>query len=151
PRPKTGIPRRCPLWPETVAAIQAALAKRPQAKRPEDTGLVFLTRQGTPWHNGDASGPAVFKFKQLLRQLAITGRKGLGFYTLRHTFRTVADGSRDQPAADHLMGHCRDDMATVYRETIDDGRLRTVAEHVRDWLFSPPKSEPQSPKESAAG
>ena len=25
-RPKTGVPRRCPLWAETVAAIRAAVA-----------------------------------------------------------------------------------------------------------------------------
>ncbi len=31
PRPKTGIPRRCPLWPETVEALRAAMAKRPIA------------------------------------------------------------------------------------------------------------------------
>src|SRR5262249_2673806 len=30
PRPKTGIARRCWLWPETVAAIREALAKRPK-------------------------------------------------------------------------------------------------------------------------
>src|SRR5262249_50805267 len=30
PRPKTGFPRRCPLWPETVAAIWEALAQRPE-------------------------------------------------------------------------------------------------------------------------
>jgi integrase len=28
PRPKTGISRRCPLWPETVKAIKAALEPR---------------------------------------------------------------------------------------------------------------------------
>ena len=28
PRPKTGVGRRCPLWPETAAAIRAALAER---------------------------------------------------------------------------------------------------------------------------
>ena len=31
PRPKTGISRRCPLWPETVKAIKAALEARPEA------------------------------------------------------------------------------------------------------------------------
>src|SRR5262249_34998455 len=29
PRPKTGIARRCPLWPETVTAIREAIAERP--------------------------------------------------------------------------------------------------------------------------
>jgi hypothetical protein len=33
PRPKTGIPRQCPLWPETVEALRAAIAKRPRPKR----------------------------------------------------------------------------------------------------------------------
>jgi integrase len=28
PRPKTGIARRCPLWPETVAALRAAAEER---------------------------------------------------------------------------------------------------------------------------
>jgi hypothetical protein len=46
PRPKTGIARRCPLWPETVAAIRAALAKRPAPKDEADAALVFLTRCG---------------------------------------------------------------------------------------------------------
>ena len=32
PRPKTGIVRKCPLWPETVAALRVALAKPPTPK-----------------------------------------------------------------------------------------------------------------------
>src|SRR5262249_20229049 len=30
PRPKTGVPRRVPLWPETVEAVRLALAERPE-------------------------------------------------------------------------------------------------------------------------
>src|SRR5262249_3130937 len=37
PRPKTGIPRRCALWPETVEAIRDALAARPAPKKEEHT------------------------------------------------------------------------------------------------------------------
>lgn len=37
--------------------------------------------------------------------------------------------------ADAIMGHSRDDMASVYRERIGDDRLRAVAEHVRQWLW----------------
>src|SRR5262249_52509978 len=134
PRPKTGIGRRCPLWPETVEAIRDAQANRPKPKDPAGDGLAFLTAQGRPWNKSDMSSPAVFKFSQLLRRLGIK-RPQIGFYTLRHTFRTVADESRDQPAVDHIMGHIRDDMASVYRERISDERLRAVAEHVRRWLF----------------
>src|SRR5262249_35706916 len=39
PRPKTGIPRRCPLWPETVAALKEALAGRKEPKDKADAGL----------------------------------------------------------------------------------------------------------------
>jgi len=134
-RPKTGAARRCALWPETVAAAKEALEKPPRPKKDEHAGLVFLTAQGWPWHKEDMSSPAVFKVRNLLKRLGINGRKGLGFYTLRHTFRTVADESKDQVAVDHIMGHARDDMASVYRERSSDERLRAVADHVRAWLF----------------
>ena len=62
-------------------------------------------------------------------------RPGLGFYALRHVFETVAGDSRDQVAVDAIMGHARDDMASVYRERIEDARLLAVTEHVRKWLF----------------
>jgi integrase len=137
-RPKTGIPRRCPLWPETVTAIKEALAQRKGPKDAADAGVAFLTAQGLPWHKEKMSSPMCFKVGQVLKRLGINGRKGLGFDTLRHTFRTVADESKDQPAVDHIMGHARDDMASIYRERIGDERLRAVAEHVRTWLFSKP-------------
>jgi integrase len=72
---------------------------------------------------------------KLLRLLHVNGRKGLGFYALRHTFRTVADEAKDQPATDYIMGHEIPHMSSVYRETISDGRLRAVATYVRQWLF----------------
>jgi integrase len=140
PRPKTGIARRCPLWPETVEALREALVNRTKPKSLAVAELVFLTRQGTSWHKEDMSSPLVLKVRKQLRRLGINGRKGLGFYTLRHTFRTVADDARDQPAADHLMGHARADMSSAYRETISDARLKAVADHVRAWLFPPEKA-----------
>jgi integrase len=150
PRPKTGVPRRCALWPETVQALREALAKRPKGKESADAGLFFLTRQGRAWAKMTASSPAVYKVSTLLRKLKINGRKGIGFYTLRHTFRTVADEARDQPAADFIMGHARGDMASVYRERIGDDRLRAVAEYVRAWLFPPPRTDkPRSPERGA--
>jgi hypothetical protein len=63
----------------------------------------------------------------------------VGFYTLRHTFRTVADEAKDQPAADFIMGHEVPHMSSVYSETISDARLRAVADHVHAWLFPPAK------------
>src|SRR5262249_40101449 len=137
PRPKTGIPRRCPLWPETVAAIEAALCHRPEPKKAEHAGLVFVTRCGDSWHTGTTDGPLSRETSKLLRKLHINGRKGLGFYTLRYSFRTIADEAKDQPAADFIMGHESPHMSTVYREKISDERLKAVTDHVRGWLFPP--------------
>jgi hypothetical protein len=49
PRPKTGIERRVPLWPETAAALRVAISQRPAPKEPASADLVFLTKQGRPW------------------------------------------------------------------------------------------------------
>jgi integrase len=141
PRPKTGIPRRCPLWPETVDALREALAKRPEPKKEGDIGLVFITKYGQGWSKDTSTNPVSQETVKLLKSLGIKGRKGLGFYTLRHVFRTVADESKDQVAVDHIMGHARDDMASIYRETISDARLWAVADHVRAWLFAAPAKE----------
>jgi integrase len=71
--------------------------------------------------------------RKLLNALGINGHRN--FYALRHTFETIGGEARDQPAVDAIMGHARDDMASVYRERISDERLRAVVEHVRQWLF----------------
>jgi integrase len=135
PRPKTGIPRRCCLWPETVQALKNALADRPAPKNSEDAGLAFLTHCGLPWARDNDPGAVTKEFSKLLRALGINGHRN--FYTLRHTFRTVADGAKDQPAADYIMGHEVPHISSIYREAISDERLKAVADHVRAWLFLP--------------
>src|SRR5262249_3663141 len=100
PRPKTGIPRRCPLWPETVEAIHEALAKRPEPKKAEYAGLAFVTKYGLSWAKNVADSPITKETRKLLDVLGINGHRN--FYTLRHTFRTVADEAKDQPAADFI-------------------------------------------------
>jgi len=62
----------------------------------------------------------------------------VSFYALRRTFETIGGECRDQAAVDHIMGHARDDMASVYRERISDERLEAVTDHVRRWLFGVP-------------
>ncbi len=49
PRPKTGIARRGPLWPETVTAVRATLEVRAAPARDADKGRVFLTVPGSPF------------------------------------------------------------------------------------------------------
>ncbi len=140
PRPKTGIARRCSLWPETVSAIRVALEVRSQPAVPSAANRVFLSEAGTPLVSQSARGNTKdlvgYRFTNLLKALKLY-RKQIGFYTLRHVFETVAGGSKDQVAVDLVMGHLDGSMAANYRERIDDARLRAVADHVRAWLFGP--------------
>lgn len=133
PRPKTGVARRCPLWPETVDALRIVLAKRHQPKDAANADLVFVTKYGESWGKISSGGPITKETRKLLSELGINVHRN--FYTLRHVFRTIADESKDQPAVDFIMGHEVPHMSAVYRETISDERLRAVADHVRKWLF----------------
>jgi integrase len=141
PRPKTGIARRAPLWPETIAAIRVALACRPRSKSAANARLVFITKHGLSWSKDTSDNPISKEIAKLLHELHINGRKGRGFLALRHTFRTVADEAKDQPAVDFCMGHEVPHMSSVYRETISDVRLRNVGDYVRSWLFPPAASK----------
>jgi integrase len=132
-RPKTGIDRRCPLWPETVAALREAQARRPEPKDPADAGLVFITKYGQRWHKKVEDNPISKEMRKLLDSLGINGNRN--FYALRHTFETIGGEAKDQVAVDYLMGHARNDMASVYRERISDERLRAVTDHIRAWLW----------------
>lgn len=147
-RPKTGIPRRCPLWPETIAALEDAIAKRPTPKSADHAGLVFITKYGKAWakvtgllrKEGDKKGtttppsnPVSAEMRKLLDTLGIKGHRN--FYALRHTLETIGGEVKDQVAVDFIMGHARDDMASVYRERLSDERLRAITDHVRAWLF----------------
>jgi integrase len=76
PRPKTGILRRCPLWPETVGAVREALAGRPTPEKDEHAGLVFVTKYGAPRAKLTADNTLAKETGKLLRALGINGRTG---------------------------------------------------------------------------
>ncbi len=141
PRAKTGVRRKCKLWPETVAALEDvyALARRPASRG--DANLVFLTRRGQRYVDRYADGgrrDAIGQRFTKLQSALNLKRRGVGFYTLRHVFETIAGESMDQPAVDKVMGHAphANDMGANYRERVSDLRLEQVAERVRTWLYS---------------
>jgi integrase len=136
-RPKTGIARRCPLWEETVAAVREAIAGRPKPVGFAECGLVFVTPEGLAWvrhQNTSNIDKVAVEFLKLTKRVKLH-RAGRAFYSVRHTFRTVADAARDQPAADLIMGHTDPSMRARYVERIDDARLKAVTDHVREWLW----------------
>jgi len=137
-RPKTGITRRCPLWPETIEAIRAAIASRPTPKEEADRRLVFITMHGRAFVRCNPNGAAInaisHEFRKLLDRLGINGHRN--FYCLRHGFQTIGDESGDFIAVRTLMAHTfSGDISATYRERVSDERLRNVTEHVRTWLF----------------
>jgi integrase len=146
-RPKTGIDRRCPLWPETLDALREWLAIRPQPRQEQDAGLVFLTSAGLSWAKTTTATPLSKAMRRLLDGLGINGHRN--FYGLRHTFQTVSDEARDFVATRHIMGHVGADIADTYRDRITDERLRDVVAHVHGWLFGKPATK-RKPKTKPA-
>jgi integrase len=145
PRPKTGIDRKIPLWPETIEALKAAMAERPKPTDPAHEPLFFISRHRLAY--ADTRGYRVGSEMVITLDKATvkdsTGKEtpvkrlGLSFYSLRHTFQTIAEGARDLAAVQSIMGHAASgsDMSATYRERVDDERLQAVVDHVRTWLF----------------
>lgn len=147
PRPKTGVPRRAKLWPETVVAIREAYATRREPRDPANAHLAFLAPNGRPlvrhFQEEEEDGAGLWTtrtdylgraFKLLMDRAGLGGRRG--FYGLRHSFQTIADNQcRDEAAVKHVMGHTDDSMSANYRDRFEDHRLEAVAETVRRWLF----------------
>lgn len=140
PRPKTAVPRRATLWAETVKAIRDVMdRKRPTPKDMSNAGLLFITREGERFVRHNEKGTNFDAVAGAFAKLLVKARidKGRGFYALRHTFQTIADGARDPVAVQSIMGHApsANDMSAVCRERIEDDRLQAVAKFVRSWLF----------------
>ncbi len=152
PRHKTGVQRRAKLWPQTIQAIRNYLDIRP-VPHFQFADHIFVTKYRQPWKH--SSLPS--EFRKLLDKINDENREAItksakkkrkdppddipdlfahgSFGYFRHTFETIAGGSRDQVAVNAIMGHVDDSMAAEYRETIEDSRLEAVADHVRNWLF----------------
>lgn len=139
-RPKTGVSRRAKLWPETVAALKASLKKRPEPKSEDDAPLFFITKYHNSWSKNTTGNPVSLVFRRLLEDCGLH-RSGLGFYSLRRSFETVAGETLDQPAVDLVMGYTplAGDMAARFRQRVADDRVEAVCGHVRKWLFPPKK------------
>lgn len=140
PRAKTAIPRRIPLWNETVEAIQAMLAERRKPKDAADEFLLFIGKRGESYEGNHKGYRVVQEFARICAKADIKGRS---FYDLRRTFQTIAEEACDLVAVQSIMGHAppASDMSAIYRQRVKDERLQKVVGVVHDWLFlEPPKA-----------
>ena len=110
PRPKTGVARRCPLWPETVEALKKSMAKRPKPNDEADNGMVFLTKYGQRWAKDSSDNPISKEFAKIIQaakgQAGAEARGGLsqGPGAL-HASPYVPDDRRCRPRSDRHAGH----------------------------------------------
>jgi integrase len=140
-RKKTEVRRVAPLWPETIQALRESLDLRPRAREPELADRAFLHVDGGPVVREILSREAKHlidsrerdwvqeRFSQLQEALGIK-RKGRSFYSLRRTFRTLADESRDDRACAVIMAHSVGDVAELYIWNLARDRLVHVVSHV---------------------
>ena len=110
PRSKTGERRRCPLWCETVEALDKSFPGKMTAL---DIWKDFGALMTQLWGKG-------------------TLPPGSGHYCLRRTFAVIAS----EVAPDHIirkvMGHDSPDMTSRYRQgVVSDTLLLTATNHVR--------------------
>ena len=133
PRPKTEVDRRGKLWPETVDALRANINERKPPNQPELQDRVFVTKRGLSWFKDTPDNPVSKEFRKLADATGIY-RPALTFYSLRHTFETIAGDTGDQVATNYVMGHSDQTMAATYREAVFNARLEKIASHVREWL-----------------
>lgn len=142
PRPKSGIARRVPLWPETIEAIRLAIAQRPVPAKPDDEDdgdVVFLTSKGERYirvYEKSRTDLVTSQFTILLKVGGGRRQKGLGFYSLRRTLATLGLHVADRDAVKAIMGHVFSEVIDTYNQAApSDARLRAVTNYIRARIF----------------
>lgn len=136
PRNKTGEPRQAFLWPETIEAINESIKCRKEPTSPADNEFVFITDVGGSFKAEGHYRPITRRISTITKLCKIK-RDGLSFYSLRHTFQTIADNETlDFVGVRAVMGHADSSISGNYRHGVTDERLKRIADAVRAWLFS---------------
>lgn len=145
---RTQRPRHTPLWPETLEVLRAHLAKN-RSRR-----LVFTTVRGVSWvrySNTEKNDELSKKFRKITKSLKLR-RRGLSFYSLRHT---AAEWAADTPGVGKtgvklLLGHAEQEMWGKY-VTKTPKRLQTAVDAVRRRLFNGQDDQESSDDASTSG
>ncbi len=142
PRPKTGVEREAWLWPETRAALAKWKRESPESEYvvcgERGQRLAEEDRNNTPVAHLFRDAMTAAKVDvELVKKKLVAAKTGRGFYSLRHTYRTIADDQGDQPAILRTMGHADNTISGGYRSVIKRERLKAVVEYVRLVLTAP--------------
>jgi integrase len=129
-RQKTGVPRRAPLWPETVAALERVPTTC--CRHEDDATRVFCTHHGRPWNRNGIDSISMM-FARRLRDLGIK-RPGIGFGTLRHTHVSAVGDHPDLVAARLVRAHKITSIESHY-DTPSLARLLAVTNLARKRLL----------------
>lgn len=175
PRHKTGAARKAYLWKRTRNALNALLLLRhTKAAFSKDGGeaLVFITRKRQPYYREvEIFEDRIIdgKLEKVLIGVNVTnsvtgtfgnhakamGLKGVTFYRLRHTTKTLGKRAKDRDALNLVMGHQTNSVEAGYdHETIPFDRVKRVALAVYRGLWPNPKlkdTQHTSPQMKIAG
>lgn len=134
-RTKTGISRVGKMWPETMAAVVAAIDSSSKVRERSDyKDHVFLTIQGNLYCRPGFNDALAKEFSKVAKSCGVY-RKGVGFYALRHVTQTIGEGSGDLTAVRVLMGHVDSTISETYRAHFDSDRVKIVSDHIRQWFL----------------
>lgn len=125
-REKTEIERACPLWPETKAALETWIDRRPQTASKK----AFVTADGKELSGKNCDVAKMFRAVRISSRI----REG-GYSWLRKTFATYGSESGDQVAVDFIMGHVDAAVSGIYRQLVREHRLQKVTNAVHAWLY----------------
>jgi integrase len=120
-RPKNGIPRDMPMWPETLKSLRRVIGNR--------TGddLTFRTKRGNAW----TGNTIAHEFAKACRRAKVNLPDGVGLNACRHTFATYANEVQDRDAYKRLMGRkISEGIDETYIDRIFLPRLKRVVNHV---------------------
>ncbi len=123
PRPKTAIPRTSVLWDVTTQMVRKEATEGCQRN-----DAVFATKYGHRYISKNKD-MVYLNFKRLFENEELSGVPG--FYRLRHTFRTVADGAGDNDVVRRIMGHAESPLDDAYVHSRDHDRFQKVADYCR--------------------
>lgn len=121
PRPKTGVERGCPLWPETIEALGSLKWGEKH---------LFMTKYGKTWEPKSSYDNPISNETNKIMKKAGVYKPRRGFYALRYTFNSIGLRTGKKDAVKYIMGHTPsiNDMTANYNQEAPPDRNSAKSE-----------------------